>query len=299
MPTSKGLVFDIKRFAVHDGDGLRTTVFLKGCPLRCQWCQNPEGLDACRHPVFLASKCIGCQRCAACPGVEHDGKRPRFLKTGVDEAVDVCPSSAIVYDSNWYDVDALMAQIQKDAVFFRHGGGVTFSGGEPFFQAPFVLEMLKACRQAGIHTAIESSFYTSPEVVARALPLLDRIFCDLKLLDDEAHQKATGVSNAVIKKNIETLLRSEKRSQVVIRTPLIPGITGTVENVRAIARFISTIDPEVRYELLNYNPLAPSKYALYENLEYPLTNAKPFSKAEMERLMQAAREGGVKHIIME
>lgn len=299
MPTSKGLVFDIKRFAVHDGDGLRTTVFLKGCPLRCQWCQNPEGLRVNTMPVWFDSKCIHCASCAQCSHIDFKEGRPHFMSDEVDEAVDACPAGAIRYDSRWYDVPALMKEIRKDEVFFRHDGGVTFSGGEPFLQYGFLLEMLKECKKAGLHTAIESSFYTSLDNVKAVLPYLDRIYCDLKVFDDTKHQEFTSVSNEGIKENLAFLLSGEHASKVIVRTPLIPDRTATIDNVKAIAGYISTLFPDVRYELLNYNPLASSKYELYDDLEYRIGNVKQFTKEEMEQFRAAAKQAGVKHIVME
>lgn len=299
MPTSKGLVFDIKRFAVHDGDGLRTTVFLKGCPLRCLWCQNPEGLKPQKQGVYLQNKCIHCRICSQFKNVRYEKDRPWFLDDRLDEAIESCPSQAIAYDAKWYDVKQLMEQIKKDEVFFRYGGGVTFSGGEPFLQFEFLKTMLMACKEAGYHTAIESSFYTSLDRVKEIVPYLDRIYCDMKVFDEKKHEQYTGVSNEKIKQNIAYLLQSEHKDKVIVRTPLIPNLTGTKENVEQIAKFLSGSYEGVHYELLNYNPLAPSKYAMYDGLEYSLKEAKPFTKEEMKQFRQTASKAEIKNIVME
>lgn len=305
MPTSEALVFDIKRFAVHDGDGLRTTVFFKGCPLRCKWCQNPEGLEPVRQPIYLAKQCIHCERCMKKakegqlvwkydhPIIQHDHPG------NFDAIVETCPACAIRYDSQTYTVDKLLKKIREDEVFFRHDGGVTFSGGEPLLQGRFLYEILKACKKEGIHTGIESSMYGNPELVRAIAPYLDRIFCDIKILDPELHEKATGKNNRLILDNIRWLLESpQHRDKVIIRTPLIPGYSGTKENIGAIAQWISGIYPDVHYELLNYNPLAPAKYEM-TGKTYPLGDYKPFTKAEIEAFKQTARQNGIKNLVEE
>ena len=302
MPTSEALVFDIKRFAVHDGDGLRTTVFFKGCPLRCKWCQNPEGLGPKREPIYMKSQCIQCGRCLQ---RSKDGQAewkdgPIFHREigNYDAIIDDCPSGAIRYDSTNYTVEELLKKIKSDEIFFRHNGGVTFSGGEPFMQGEFLIDILKACKEEGINTAIESSFFARPELVRQAAPYLDRIFADMKVFDLAGHEQATGQKNEVIKENIRWLLDGEHASKVIIRTPLIPGYTAKAENIAAIARWISDLYPDVKYELLNYNPLAESKYEM-TGRTFSLPHFKAFSKAEMDAFKQTARDNGIKNLIEE
>lgn len=305
MPKSEALVFDIKRFAVHDGDGLRTTVFFKGCPLRCRWCQNPEGLEAKRQPVYLKSQCIHCHRCEkAAKAGQLKWKDEKLLLSresaeSFGAIVDACPSGAIRYDSKPWSIDELIEKIREDEVFFRHNGGVTFSGGEPLMQGEFLDEILKACKKEGIRTAIETSSFGDHELVTKIAPSLDRIFCDIKILDPKKHKEATGQDNTLILKNTRWLLSSEEhRDKVIIRTPLIPGYTADDENIAAIASWISEIDPDVKYELLNYNPLAPSKYEMVQKT-YRAGNHQPFSEQEMERFRNVTREHGVYNIIEE
>lgn len=303
MPTSKGLVFDIKRFAVHDGAGLRTTIFFKGCPLRCKWCQNPEGLQLKKQPIYFKNQCIHCRLCekASQKGeVIYQNDRPYFQQVAnMDRIIQACPASAIRYDAREYTLEELMEEIKKDEVFFRQNGGITISGGEPFLHFDFVAKFLKACKQAGIHTAIESSFYTSKEKVSALLPYLDQIFCDLKEIDPRKHMDFTQVDNQPILENIRLLLESDKKDQVIIRTPLIPGYNGTKENIAAISRFLSSIDQEVHYELLNYNPLASSKYDFYD-FDYGIKELiQPFTPAEMEEFRAIARQNGIKNIVVD
>lgn len=304
-PTSKALVFDLKRFAVHDGKGLRTTVFFKGCPLRCKWCQNPEGLEARQKPIFLKKQCIGCQTClhlADQGQVSWKDGHPILNYQSPKEfgaIIDACPARAIRYDSTAYSVEELLKRIQQDQVFFRQEGGVTFSGGEPFMQGQYLIEILKACKQAGIDTAIESSFYADPHLVHQAVELLDHIFCDIKLFDGSKHEQATGVNNGLILDNIAWMLADpEIARRVIVRTPLIPGWSATQENIAAIADWLVQINPDTHWELLNYNPLAPAKYEM-TGQTWSLDGAKPLTRAELETLYQTARDHGITNLVME
>ena len=304
MKTSEALVFDIERFAIHDGQGIRTTVFFKGCPLRCGWCHNPEGLSPTRRPIFMASRCIHCRRCEQAAQenqMTYRNDRPYFnldYAGDFDNLIRACPSGAIRYDSEKYSLDALLEKIKEDKVFFRDDGGVTFSGGEPLLQGGFLLEILKKCKSEGIHTAIETTLYGSLDLIRSILPYLDLIYVDLKFFDENDHEKFTGVSSRMIKEHIRFVLESEHRAKVVIRTPLIPTMTATDENIRAIASFLAGIDQEVRYELLNYNPLAGSKYELVDR-EYGMEQHKMLSKEQMRHFYDIASQAGLKNLIEE
>ncbi len=305
MKTSEALVFDIKRFAVHDGTGLRTTVFFKGCPLSCRWCQNPEGLSAKRRVVYFENRCMHCRRCEqvdTANQLTYQNDRPYFHKpeTGsFDHVIEACPTGAIRYDSKAYDIETLLQKIMEDRVFFRSEGGVTFSGGEPFLQKDFLIAILRRCHEEGIHTAIETSFYAPYELIEQALPYLDLIYIDLKIFDDDKHREATGVSNQLIKENIAKVLSGPYQERVIIRTPLIPGYSADDDNIHAIAEFLCQHDPNVRYELLNYNPLASAKYPLVDR-EYGIdTNCKMFSKDEMKHYHDLAKQAGIHHLITE
>ena len=304
MTISKALVFDIKRFAVHDGDGIRTTVFFKGCPLRCLWCQNPEGLPPHRQVIYLENRCIHCKICA-CVSNEKEliyHHRPYFSKEyegSYDHVVHACPTGAISYDSQYYTVEDLFKEILKDEVFFKQGGGVTFSGGEPFMQGSFLIDILKLCHEHHIHTAIETSFYTSLELIQEALNYLDLIYVDMKVFDDKKHRELTGQSNKIIKQNIEYLLTSHHKHKVIFRTPLIPGQTDSDENIYDIAQFIYNLYPYAYYELLNYNELAPTKYN-YIDENYPLSkNLVKLSLNQMNHLYKIIESTGLKNIIKE
>lgn len=301
-----GTIFDIKRFATHDGSGLRTTIFFKGCPLRCVWCQNPEGLEKEPGPVYFANKCIGCGTCLkTCTGegVTADERGIHVHKDREDDwdrIIYNCPTGAIAMDARTCTVQELVREAQKDCVFYRRGsGGVTISGGEPLMQADFAAGLLAELKKLGIHTAIETSLFASREALGKVLPHLDQIYGDMKLADAGEHEAFTGVSNECIRKNMEYLLTSSKREQVIVRTPLIPGHTATKHNLAAVAEFLSGIYPQVRYELLNYNPLAEAKYHLVGREYCFQENPRLYTRAQMLEFGEIVKEHGIRNLIME
>ena len=300
-----GSVFDIRRFSTHDGEGIRTTVFLKGCPLSCVWCHNPEGMSAHRRSLFFPNKCIGCRTCCklSIHGGMEDGQGGIRMDASKgedwDTIIDQCPAGAISWDSREMTVDEVFAEALKDRPFYKYGGGVTISGGEPLAQGGFLLCLLQKLKEEGIHTAVETALYVPTETVREVLPWLDLVYADFKIFDDEAHQRYVGVSNRRIREHLQLLLTSEKKGQAIIRTPMIPGLTDTEGNIASIARFLSGIYPEVSYELLNYNPLAGAKYHLVDREYYFKDNPKRYPKEEMMHFADIARENGVKHVIID
>ena len=307
MTTSecRGNVFDIKRFATHDGKGIRTTLFLKGCPLRCVWCQNPEGLKKEPQVLYMENKCLHCGSCVQC--AKHGGVTikqqhvclQREAQEDWERIVDACPTRAMQFDSRSYTVEEVMEELLKDEVFFQREGGITISGGEPFLQHEFLIEILKECKKKQLHTAIESSFYTNWEIIQQALPYLDQIYVDLKVFDSALHKSYTGVDNKQIKENIAFLLQSEKKDVVTIRTPLIPKLTARPDNIAAISTFISNCYSKVRSELLNYNPLAKAKYS-YLDMEYCFNeNPKLYTNEQMEQFYAIAQTHGIQQFIKE
>jgi pyruvate formate lyase activating enzyme len=304
--TITGRIFDIRRFSTHDGDGIRTTIFFKGCPLKCVWCQNPEGISPKEQLIHFENKCIKCGLCAkSCSNksvIWRDNKISIIQEKCTEEenkvVIDVCPTEAITMNSKVYSLDDVMQIAIKDKAFFKYGSGVTLSGGEPFFQKEFVIALLKKLKETGINTAIETSLFVKSEYILEALPYLDIIFADLKVFNDEKHKVFTGVSNELIKKNIRLILESEKKANVIIRTPLIPTFTASKENIHNISKYISNIHPDVRYELLNYNPLAMAKYNLVDNLDYCFEeNPKMYTDEQMKEFYDIAYSAGIKNLI--
>lgn len=301
-------VVDVRRFSTHDGHGIRTTIFLKGCSLECAWCQNPEAINPKIGPVFFRSRCIDCGLCLdkSTPGAATKDEAGRIrVDTTVAEAdwealATVCPTGAITFDAKRYTVPELVELAQRDRVFFGAGGGVTLSGGEPLFLPHFATALLKALKAADINTALETALNVRGEFVAEALPWVDHVFADCKLIDPEAHRRYTGHTNERILANLTDLLAGDRRDDVTVRTPLIPGITDTPANIAGIARFISSIYPDVRYELLNYNPLAAAKYDVLPGVLYVFdTDANPtmFTREQLAVFHEIARANGVRNLV--
>lgn len=252
----KGTIFNIQRFSLHDGPGIRTTVFLKGCPLRCIWCHNPESFKKEIQAVFAEERCIGC---GICKGVRDE------------LTAENCPSGAIEIIGRDISVDELMTEIMKDKDYYNtSGGGVTFSGGEPLMQPEFLQAVLKECRKLGIHTAVDTCGYASKENFSAINSLTDLYLFDLKLVNDELHKTFTGVSNVLILENLKYLSRQNKR--IFVRIPLIPGITDTEENINGIMEFLKQIKFG-QINLLSYHRFAKNKY-IKLGLEYGISELK-------------------------
>ncbi len=302
-----GLIFDIRRFSTHDGEGIRTNVFFKGCPLRCVWCQNPEGLEPYAQPVWFPTRCIGCGICvktAANGGVkEENGKIviDRTRQEDWEKIADECPSGAFRLDSKRCTVEEILEKVKQDEVFYRDNGGVTISGGEPLMQGAFAEELLTLLQENGYHTAIETSLQAPLETVKRVMPHVNQIFTDMKLYGEAEHIRYTGMNNRQIKENLRWLLSSDLKDRVTVRTPLIPGMTAVKENLAAIAGYLSGIYPDVKYELLNYNPLAEAKYHNI-NRDYCFSeaeNPKLYTKQEMREFGEIVKENGIRNLIIE
>lgn len=251
----EGTIFDIKEFTVHDGPGPRITVFLKGCPLRCRWCHNPEGLTQAVQLMEKANLCSHCGRCripCSHPQCQSFGRCVRACATGCLSLVGETVSS-----------DELAQRLsQKVALLKQMGGGITISGGEPMLQPEFVCALTEAL--GDVHKAIQTSGYAQPEVYRKVIGHFDYVMQDIKLADPLAHFRHTGVKNEKILENIRWLRESGK--SFVFRVPLIPGITDTEENLQAISRIVGSC----RTELLPYNPMAGAKYPMV-GMEYSLS----------------------------
>lgn len=249
-----GTVFNIQRFSVHDGPGIRTVVFLKGCPLRCKWCANPESQKGEIEVAWTKSKCIGCKKCEGTDWSEID---------------KICPSKArhtIGYETT---VENILSEVDKDSIFYGdEEGGLTISGGEPLMQYKFTYQLLKGAKELGINTAIETTGFSSPGNFIKIAGKLDYLLFDIKTLDNRIHQEVTGVSNEVILDNFTLIRKSFPDLPVHVRTPIIPRVNDNEEAIKNIYEFIGNCR-NVRYELLKYHRLGEPKYESLDR-EYPM-----------------------------
>jgi len=290
-----GLIFNIQQFSTEDGPGIRTTVFLKGCPLRCAWCHNPEGLRAAPDLVWYDVRCIGARAClGACPadaltlttsGMQID----REHCTVCGDCAQACPSGALEVIGRRWTPEQLMEELLKDRVFFEtSAGGITFSGGEPMLQEDFLSEVLPHCRRAGLHIALDTCGAASPERFERILDLVDLVLYDLKIMDPDRHRAATGAGNDLILHNARLL--ASHGVPLWVRTPIIPGYTDDPENLRALGAFIDRELPTVkRWDLLAYTNLGRPKYHRLD-VPYALEAASLLSRQTMVSAWQTAAD---------
>lgn len=271
-----GIVFDIKRFAIHDGPGIRTSVFLKGCPLDCVWCQNPEGIPLKPVLWYFPSKCIKCGECVkSCPVdalTDHEPD-PNFIRIDHDKCTlcgkctDVCPTSALTITGEERSTEWVVDELLKDRVFYEKSkGGITLTGGDPLYQHEFSLSILKAIKEYGIHTAVETAMFSLEEILLSLIPYTDLFLVDIKIMDNDLHKKYAGVENKVIKSNFESL--ADRVKNIIVRVPLIPGYTARSENIIAIRDYVRSVREDILIELLNFNPLARDKYSILGK-QYP------------------------------
>ena len=293
-------IFDIKRFSINDGDGIRTTIFLKGCPLACKWCQNPEGLIPEIQLWYAKNICVACKSCiAACEAgaLKWDDRGVAIdhaACTRCGDCVVACPTGAIRFDAQSMSVEETLAEIEKDRPFYGSDGGVTLSGGECMMSPAFSLGVLRGCRERGINTQIETSLFASQEVVTAFAQVTDKIIADIKLIDPIRHKQATGVDNAVILRNIRHL--AETGTNLLLRVPLIPGFTDDEENIRGIAGFIDSLERDIPVELLNFNPMCREKYeSLRETYQFD-PDQREIPQARVDALKQILTEHGLRAI---
>lgn len=300
----RGRIFDIRKYSIHDGPGIRTTVFLKGCPLRCQWCHNPEGISPRTHLTYHPDRCIGCRECEkACPnGVRHlesvSGDNPQCVLCG--ECILACPTNALEMIGRDMTVSEVVEEVLKDEVFYdQSGGGVTFSGGEPLLQGEFLVRCLKACGARGLHRAVDTTGYADTATLEMVSRHTDVFLYDIKHMNPLTHTRLTGVSNERILQNIRFL--AERKARVIVRIPVIPGINDDDENMGLTGAFISTLPGVDTVHLLPYHGAAESKYSRL-GLPYSLSSLQPPTKETIDRCAQLIKRwglfvvcGGLKH----
>ncbi len=324
-----GLICRIERFAIHDGPGIRTTVFLKGCPLRCLWCHSPESQSPRPEFMPLPDRCIGCGSCAAaCPqravanrpggeigeAINASGPGPRDVKnatlwgvtpegcTRCGVCAEACPTGARVLVGEEMSVEAVVAAVERDRVFYdQSGGGVTLSGGEPLMQAPFVAALVEACRARRVHVAVDTAGFGDPRALDDIRP--DLFLFDVKAIDEELHRTIAGVSNRVILENLARLAARARAGRagtaggndfpasLIVRFPLVPGVNDSDDNVRAIGRVVSSLGIG-RMDVLPYHRAGMAKYERLGK-PYALVDTPPPTREQTERAAAMLSEAGL------
>jgi len=282
-----GAVFNIQRYSIHDGPGIRTTAFLKGCPLRCVWCQNPESQTMRPEVFFVSENCNGCGACAeVCPQgaievIEGRSRTDRALCAGCGRCTEVCPNEARNLMGSSQTAQQVFQELAADEIFYqRSGGGVTLSGGEPLAQPDFAMAVLRLSKEASIHTALDTSGHVPWEIMRQVLEYVDLVLYDFKHMDPEQHKRYTGVSNELILQNAKRVHQLGVR--VLARVPVVPGYNDSRENMLATALFITKeLGDSIPVHLLPYHRLGETKH---ERLEQPVKAiaAQPPSDEQME-----------------
>lgn len=293
-----GIVFSIERYAIEDGPGIRTLVFLKGCPLHCEWCSNPESQYHTSEILYYANKCASCGRCISnCPKDAIRLDEEFGLLTDPDRCTlcglctEVCYHNAREISGEEMSAEQVMEVVLRDKLFYeKSGGGLTISGGEPLMQAVFVQELVEACNTQGIHTAIETTLYASEKVVASTLENIDMVFVDIKHLDPMKHLEHTGVRNEKILKNIQ--LVDDLGKNIIIRIPYIPGFNDDLETQRQIYCWASHLKNLQWIEVLPYHRLGMGKYRALGRM-YPMEDMKPLKRQDLAFLKEIGAECGV------
>jgi pyruvate formate lyase activating enzyme len=300
--SKRGIVFNIERHALHDGPGIRTLVFLKGCPLGCYWCSNPEGLAEGRQLMFTKEKCLRCGQCAEiCPNQAISRQSDEYPITDREECkacgecLLTCPANARHIVGKEMSAEEVLREVEKDMVFYRHSdGGITVSGGEPMRQHEFVAAVFRLCKSRGISTAIETSGFAPWEHFEVILPYTDLMLFDIKHMDTQKHKESVGVDNELILKNLSRI--DGMGVSLIIRVPTIPGFNDTKDNMKRLAALAKTLQNVTEIHLLPFHSLGRSKYGGLD-VCYRAAEVEPPSMESMQRLSSVFNEAGIKTAI--
>lgn len=290
----EGVLFNIQRYSLHDGPGIRTIPFFKGCPLSCKWCSNPESQHPKPELIFKKSDCIRCGKCIeACKQQALSVSnaffidRERCIQCG--KCTQVCPTQALEMKGKRMTVADVMRELPKEENLYRRsGGGITLSGGEPLAQPAFARELLKACKEKGWHTAMETTGFTTPEVIADVFPYVDLALTDIKAINPAIHLANTGIENSQI---LENLLRISFLTKTIVRIPVIPGVNDNPEEIHNIAEFARLMSNVDTLHLLPYHSFGENKYGLLGRI-YPMGEADSIAESKMELLKREVESSG-------
>ncbi len=286
----KGNVFDIQRYSIHDGKGIRTVVFLKGCPLRCKWCANPESWKLEPQLFYKKTSCIHCHMCIdTCQNSEVTLENDKIkLHNGNYDFVRVCPTEALSVKGKWMTVDEVMNEIRKDIPFYKQSnGGVTISGGEPLRQFEFTKELLEVCKKEGIATAVETTGHVDTKALNEIVPFVDLFLYDIKMMDSDKHKEWTGVGNALILHNLKEI---SSKADIMVRTPMIPNVNDAKEDMQAILDYLKECNIK-KYSILPFHQYGSNKYEAIQ-IPYKMHDVKMHSEEYVEEIKEYIKMQG-------
>lgn len=291
----KGIVFDIKRYSIHDGPGLRTTVFFKGCPLRCIWCHNPESQQRKPKIAWYENRCISCLSCVdSCRFNAVDSKYGININkncTLCGECIKACPTNALEMIGREYEVSELIEEILKDELFFENGGGVTISGGEPFVQSEFLFEVLDRLKKEQLHTALDTTGYVEWYKLKKSVEYVNLFLYDIKHIDSKKHKKYTSVGNELILENLKKL--DDLGAETAVRIPIIPTINDDLENMKKTVEFVGSLKNAVSVDLLPFHNMMEDKYRRLK-LAFLVGDIEKPKDEKMEELRILFEQAGLK-----